>query len=360
MITELVLALALLQPDPASLARAEAYFADTDGQAMLVMHRGRIIHEKYRAGGSEGQRQMLASGSKSFVGLAAVAAVNDKLLSLDQPVSTWLTDWRNDARKNRITVRQLLALESGLESGNPGTGCGGPGATWNDALQAGTFAEPGSTFRYGPYPFLVAGAVIERVQSRSFADYLEQRILDPLGIEVEWRARCGDGKPQLAGGAAMTARHWATLGEFIRQGGVHQGKRLLPASLVQELFRPAAANPNYGLSWWLVGATLQAQPALGLEQARGGRRAGRLGARRAGRVGARGRGETRADATAGGVPEIPAWMPKDLVMAAGAGKQRLYVIPSKELVIVRLGPLTRGRQFDDAQFLGALFGAPAS
>jgi hypothetical protein len=49
-------------------------------------------------------------------------------------------------------------------------------------------------------------------------------------------------------------------------------------------------------------------------------------------------------------------MPTDLVMAAGMGKQRLYVIPSRELVVVRLGPIQRGRAFDDLTFLGALLG----
>lgn len=347
-----LLSLALLQPPPAALQRAEAYVARTDGQAMLVMHRGRTIHEAYMDGGGADRRQMLASGSKSFVGLATIAAVQDGLVQLDARVGQYLPEWQRDARKSRVTVRQLLSLESGIESGNPGTGCGGRGSTWNDAVQTGTFAEPGTTFRYGPFPFIAMGAALERVQGTSFESYLDQRVLKPLGVTVEWRAKCGDGKPQLAGGAAMTARDWGTLGEMIRRGGVHNGRRILDEQLVRELFRPSGSNPAYGLSWWLVGATVQAQPAAGLEAAGAGNRRGIL-RDRSGRLG-RGRRGQAADGASGTGTSMPSWMPLDLVMAAGAGKQRLYIIPSRELVVVRMGPITGGRQFTDLDFLSAL------
>jgi len=351
----ILLASLLLQaPDSAAIARAARHFEQTDGQAFIVMHNGRMVHEQYRAGGSRNSRQLLASGSKSLVGLAAVAAEADGLLQLSATAARYLPQWQNDARKSRITLRQLLSLESGLESGNPGTGCGGPGSGWQNALAAGTFAEPGTAFRYGPYPFLVVGQVIETVQQRSFAEYLESRVLVPIGVTVEWRLRCADGKPQLAGGAAMTARDWATLGEFIRLGGVHNGRRLLPDSAVHALFRPSSVNAAYGLSWWLAGATVQAQPALGLEGADGA--SPTRPRRRQGAGILRGRRQPPAPANGS---SLPAWMPPDVVMAAGAGKQRLYVIPSRGLVVVRMGPVRGGRQFTDLAFLGALFG-PAS
>jgi CubicO group peptidase (beta-lactamase class C family) len=222
-----------------------------------------------------------------------------------------------------VTVRQLLSLESGVNPGVPSTGCGGPRSTWPDAVAATSLAEPGTRFAYGPFPFVTMGAAIERVHaSESFAAYLDRRIFAPLGITVEWQLTCGDGKPQLAGGAATTARDWATFGEFIRLGGVHHGKRILPDSLIAQLFVPSHANPNYGMSWWLRGAADEDQPARG--------------------------------PTLGSTP-APAWLPTDLVMAAGAGKQRLYIIPSHELIIVRLGPVFGGFRFKDEAFLAPLF-----
>jgi CubicO group peptidase (beta-lactamase class C family) len=372
-----LLAVLLQVPDSAAFAKAVAYAAATDGQAVLVMHRGRVIHEAYVAGGSATKRSGLASGSKSFVGVAALAAVADGKLQLDRPVGDYLPSWRNDPAKRAITVRQLLSLESGLESGNPGTGCGGPGKRWDDAIAAGTFAAPGTAFRYGPYPFIVGGAVIEQVTGERFERYLERRILEPLGIQVTWALRCADGKPQLAGGASMTARDWATFGEFIRRDGEYNGRRILPPGAVRELYRPSGANPNYGMSWWLVGGTLQTNPAMGIQQAdgpsgvsggRGGGGGGVFGGRLGGRLGALRRARAGRPAERGRVgtqpaAERPTWLPADLFMAAGAGKQRLYVIPSLELVIVRMGPIFAGRAFTDVGFLEPLLntrvGAPS-
>lgn len=347
-------------PDSAALARATEYAARTGAQAVLVMHRGTIIHERFMAGGSATLRGPLASGSKSFVGIAAIAAVADRKLVLDRAVADYIPSWGTDPRKARITVRQLLSLESGLESGNPGTGCGGPGKGWTDAVNAGTYADPGTAFRYGPYPFIVGGAVIEQVTGKSFADYLQARILDPLGIRVDWAMKCADGKPQLAGGARMNARDWATLGEFLRNEGVHKGTRILPAELVRELSRPAQVNPSYGLSMWLASATTQRNPTMGIGAADGGSaRDSASGGRGLGRGGLlRRRLEQRRAAAGGaeraGTTTTPNWLPADLYMAAGMGKQRMYVIPSRELVVVRMGPITGGRAFTDLGFLEPL------
>lgn len=328
-------------PTNAQFRAAAAYAARTDGQAVLVMHRGAVVHEQYMNGGNASARVMLASGSKSFVGVATIAAVADGLFRLDDPVSRYLSEWKDDPRKSRVTIRQLLSLESGVSAGVAATGCGGPRSGWKDAIAAPSQAEPGSTFAYGPYPFITMGALIERVRAdETFDAYLARRIFAPLGVHVEWRARCSDGKPQLAGGAAMTARDWATFGEFIRRGGVHNGVRLLPDSLVKQLFIPSSVNSAYGLTWWLSGGTTAQAPGLGGEG-----RDGRLLRRRA---------ERRA--TVQNVPHASA-VPADLVMAAGAGKQRLYLIPSRELVIVRMGPLRGGRNFDDVEFLDALLGS---
>lgn len=312
-------------PDSAAFERAAEYARSTGAQAVLVMYRGKVVHERYFAAGDAARRQIIASGSKSFVGVATLAAVADGLFKLDDPVSRLLPEWQSDPRKARVTVRQLLSLEGGVAPGSAGTGCGGPRSTWQDAINAPAVADPGTRFAYGPFPFVTMGAAIERVRGgETFEAFLDRRILRPLGITVEWRMKCADGKPQLAGGAAITARDWAIFGDFIRRGGVHEGKRLLADTLVAQLFKPSKSNPAYGMSWWLRGAAEESEPARG--PMAGGRAA----------------------------PPLPVWVPKDLVMAAGAGKQRLYVVPSRELVIVRLGPVIGGFRFDDASFLGPL------
>lgn len=319
-------------PTMAAMEAAAAYAAGSRTTGVLVMHDGRIVFERYLNSGSSTRRQMLASASKSFVGVGALAAAADGLLRLDQPVAALLPEWKADARKTSVTFRQLLSLESGLDPGSAGTGCGGPRSGWNDAIAAPSRFPASTRFAYGPFPFIVAGAAMERAtRGETFDAYLARRILAPLGITLEWRARCADGKPQLAGGGAMTARDLATFGEFIRLGGVHAGKRILADTLIAALFRPSTVNPSYGMSWWLRAAAAEPNPALGPLR------------------GVRGRARGRAVAA-------PDWLPADLVMAAGAGKQRLYVVRSRGLVIVRQGPVAGGGDFDDVEFLGLLFG----
>ncbi len=122
--------------------------------------------------------------------------------------------------------------------------------------------------------------------------------------------------------------------------------------VVRELFRPSESNPTYGLWWWLLGRRASRSRRRGPSRTTSAREA-EYWATDAGERRARGAGAGARDRSA----RMPPWMPTDLVMAAGAGKQRLYVIPSRDLVIVRLGPLLAGRRFIDVEFLGALFGA---
>ncbi|MER3429068.1 MAG: serine hydrolase [Pyrinomonas sp.] len=310
-------------PSQSAMSAAADYSKAHNGQALIVMFDGKVVFERYDNGGAPNRLQMLASGSKSFVGVAAVAAVQDGLLRLDDPASESIAEWKTDPKKAKITYRQLLTLTSGLLPGERGSAIQAP--SWKEIIAKPMTGQPGEQFEYGHYQLNAFAYALERKLGReSFEAYLKRRILDPLGIEVEWRFRCADGHPQVGGGAFMTAMDWAKFGEFIRRGGQWNGKQIVRADLLAECFRGTPQNPAYGLTWWLkkevTTAHLRRIPILAREW-----------------------GEI-ANAN---------WLPGDLVAACGAGKQRLYVIPSLKLVIVRMGGLGRG--FSDAEFLSLLF-----
>jgi CubicO group peptidase (beta-lactamase class C family) len=123
------------------------------------------------------------------------------------------------------------------------------------------------------------------------------------------------GNPQLGGGAFMTARNWVLFGQLILQNGAWEGEQILPADALAECFIPTETNPGYGLTWWL------AYP----------------GASYATHLGESMTGITTA-----------------AHVAAGAFDQRLYVIPSLDMVVVRFG---RGhRLWSDREFFEALLG----
>jgi len=309
-------------PPQAAMKAAADYSKAHNGQTCLVMFDGKIVFERYDNGGAADKVQMLASGSKSFVGVAAVAAVQDQIIRLDDPVCEALTEWKDDPKKAKITYRQLLTMTSGLMPGERGRAIQAP--AWKEIAGKPLTGKPDEQFTYGAYHLNTFAYALERkLGKETFEEYLKRRILDPIGIKVEWRFRCEDGHPQVGGGAFMTARDWAKYGEFVRLGGAWDGKEVVDSKLLADCFRGTSQNPAYGLTWWLkkeVSAEHRKKiPILSWEW--------------------------------GDVANAD-WLPADLVAACGAGKQRLYVIPSLKLVIVRQGGLSRG--FSDLEFLSLL------
>jgi hypothetical protein len=108
-------------------------------------------------------------------------------------------------------------------------------------------------------------------------------------------------------GVAMSAEQWAKVGEFVRAGGKKDDRPLVDPGAFAALFEGSRVNPAYGLTWWLPHATPANDPVTASTDI------------------------TDPDAT----------LPKDMVVAAGAGDQRLYVIPSRGLTIVRQARLDR-------------------
>lgn len=284
---------------PADCAAAIAYSDAHRGVDVLVLKDGQPVCE-----GGDAAPHELWSGTKSFVGIIAAAAVQDKLLNLDERVDATLTEWRDDPVRRWTTIRQLLSMTDGQRSviGQP--------PTYADAVAVPASAPPGMQFNYGPTPMQVFGEVmrrklVSRGQPGDPVAYLKRRVLDPAGVTVtQWRAGA-DGHPLMPQGAVMTAQAWARFGEFVRVGGKVGGRSLVDPAAFRELFRGSPANPAYGLTWWLPRPTKASDPVTASSD----------------------------------LPANSATLPADLVYAAGAGDQRLYVIPSRGLTIVRQATL---------------------
>ena len=351
---------------------AADYSKDHSGRAVLVQIAGKIVFERYDNGWSAQRFHPLASGSKSFTGVAAMLAVQDGLLTLDELACDTLTEWKSDPLKSKITIRHLLTLSSGLDpadellGGRGGSRLLGPGRGTKNEVQArdpkdeptNLFAEalkvnmtgkPGEQFRYGPSHYYAFGELLQRKLAASTQpqktvfDYYQVRIFDPLGL----RFRVGkdkSGNPKLPGGVILTAREWATFGQFILQRGSwpdKEGKpqQLLKPELLELCFKPSKCNPAYGLTWWLL-----TDDDTAADAANG---AGVL----AERVKRRAQQQVTRAVTG------PDGKPLTVHMAAGKGKQRLFVIPQLNMVVVRFAEDTReGFSFSDQEFLTKLLG----
>ena len=297
---------------------------------MLVMQNGQTIFEHYANGGSANRRWPIFSGTKSFWGIAALAAVHGGLFKLDDPVSDTITDWKSDSRKSQITIRQLLSQTDGIDGASR---LQRPSIRDRNPMAIGlpSVAEPGSAFIYGPSHLQIFSELLRRkLRGRSVISYFEGHVSIPLGLYDLKYKKDARGNPLPATGFELTAREWARLGELVLGNGSYHGRQIVPANLLREAFIGSQANLAYGLTFWLN------------QQAPNGREADM---------------ERMID-----LPWQNAdWRgvcvckdaPADMVVALGSHYERLFVMPSLKGIIVRQGS---GENFSDAQFLRLVLG----
>jgi CubicO group peptidase (beta-lactamase class C family) len=291
--------------------QAADYSMSHGGDALLILEGGEIVLEQYDKNYSASKPHALTSGTKSFSGAMAIAAVQDGLLDLDEPVAKTITEWSKHPHRSKVTVRQLLSLTSGFSTGKLGQV-----PTYTQAIQAPLTALPGKAFQYSPVPLQIFGELMRRKLLPRKEDpltYLKRKIFDPIDLTVGNWKQDADGNPNLASGAVLTARDWARFGKLLERNGRWNGRKVLDRKLLQQCYEGSEINASYGLTFWL---NVPGLSPIGKPQ------------------------------------DLLAIAPKDTIMAAGADDQRLYVIPSKNLVIVRFG---RDNRFEDDAFLSLLF-----
>jgi CubicO group peptidase (beta-lactamase class C family) len=315
---------------PTDCARAAKYSESERGVSMLVMQNGHRIFEHYANGGRRDGRWPIFSGTKSFWGIAALCAVRNGLIKLDDPVADTITEWKNQPAKSQITIRQLLNQTDGVE---PASHLQSRSIRDRNsmALRLPVVADPGSAFAYGPSHLQVfSELLLRKLNGRSTISYIQEKVLSPLGLRNLEFKKDARGNPLPATGFELTAREWARLGQLVLGRGNYHGHQIVSAALLAQAFIGSDANPSYGLTFWLngqapTGREVDIENELDLPW-------------------------QRANWT--GVCVYKA-APPDMVVALGSGRQRLFIIPSLNAVIVRQGANAR---FSDAQFLRLILG----
>jgi len=294
------------------------------------MQNGRTIFERYANGGSANRRWPIFSGTKSFWGVAALAAAQEGLFKLDDPVSNTITEWKNDSRKSQITIRQLLSQTDGIEGASR---LQRPSIRDRNAMAIAlpSVAEPGSAFIYGPSHLQIFSELLRRkLGGRSVINYFEAHVANRLGLRDLKYKKDAHGNPLPATGFELTAREWARLGELVVGNGNYRRRQIVPSSALREAFVGSQINPAYGLTFWLN------------DQASTGREADM---------------ERLLDLQWENAHWSGACIckdaPPDMVVALGSHYQRLFIIPSLKAIIVRQGS---GGNFSDAQFLRLILG----
>ncbi len=315
---------AFAELNSAALRAAANYSLQHGGLSFLAVQTDHTLLEQYSGGANAEMALRIYSGTKAFWNLTALAAAEDGLLDLDERVANTIPQWRSDPRKSTVTIRQLLDFNCGLE---PKFALHELESGDRDeiALGAASVAEPGSAFIYGPAALQVYHRVLgEKIRGQSPTHFLERRLLHRLGLGPQRYVEDRAGNPLLASGFVFTARQWAKLGELVLRGGAP----VISKRLLDQCWRGSAANPMFSLGWWNNHAAPSGRE-IDIEQM----------------LARPWREEDWRDGC------LCRDAPADLVVCIGSGHQRLYVIPSLRLIVVRQGD---GGSFSDPTFLRLL------
>jgi CubicO group peptidase (beta-lactamase class C family) len=304
--------------EPQALAAAEAYAARTRSVSLLVYQGGAIRFEKYWPGYDRNTRTDPLSGHKTVLALLVGAAIADGYIkSVDEPVATYLPEWSHDARR-QIRIRDLLQMSSGLEVPRfPGwrslritLGSDLPGAV----MALNPERPPGTDFQYANANSQILGLVIQNATGKRYAAYLSERLWSRLGAPTAylWLDREG-GVPRTFCCLYTTARAWLDVGRLILDQGRIGADQIVPAAWIREMTTPARTNRNYGYQAWLGSPP--------------------------------GKERRYNDKTIKAFHSEP-YLADDIVYIDGSGGQRVYIVPSKDLIVVRMG--TGQTDWDDA------------
>ncbi len=284
-------------------------------QAVVVMHDGHIIAERYAPGIGPDTPLLGWSATKSVTSTLIGILVREGRLSVDQPapVPAWQTP--GDPRK-MITIDELLRMTSGIDLDERDTGLD----PWTQTLflerdmagfveQSGLESRPGTRWNYpGANATILSRILRDAVggNARDVVRFARRELFDPLGMRHVTLEFDATGTPVGAAYMFASARDWARFGMLYADDGVIGGHRILPNGWARYSASPTPGAPwGYGAGFW-----------TNIGTSRGASDRKRMG------------------------------MPGDSFFASGLLGQYVVVVPSKHLVVARFGETQNWPDFD--------------
>ncbi|MGE5242895.1 MAG: serine hydrolase domain-containing protein [Betaproteobacteria bacterium] len=290
-------------------AAVDEAFSDPEAltAAFLVVYKGRIVAERYMPGITKDTQLESWSMGKSLTATLFALLVKDGVYRLDEPAP--VDEWHKTPGDPRAKIRivDLLHMSSGLRfiagqdpDYTPAMGYPDHMLIYTGAIDAFRHSitrplqyPPNTDGRYRNSDPLTIGYLIRKAVTARGEEYLtypQRALFDRIGIRRQVLEVDPYGNFLMTGYDYGTARNWARIGMLYLQDGMWQGRRILPEGWAKFVSTPAPAwkQPVYGGLFWLNGA--------------------------------------------GAFP-----IPKTAYYAAGGGGQNVFIIPSRDMVVVRLG-----------------------
>lgn len=305
---------ALAEPNAGVTAALDWAFAQAthNTRAIVVVHKGKIAGERYAPGWTKDTPQISWSAGKSITAALVGIVVQRGQLTVDDVAP--IKEWRGkEDPRGAIRVRDLLRMSSGLDFAN--LGLSGPESFTRDnkhmriyfdglnvfehAVNQPQELAPNTQYRYRNSDPLTLGRIVkEKVQARgeNYLTFPQRALFDKIGARNFVLETDAWGNFIMTGFDYGSARDWARFGLLHLWDGKWNGEQILPPDWLEFISSPAPADKSqgYGGLWWLN---------------RGGQWKG---------------------------------VPADAIRASGHMGQYTMVVPSRDAVIVRLGPSPRG------------------
>ncbi len=300
-----------------ALTEARAYAQARNSSAFLVWRDGALEAEDYFGDFDASSEIVSKSLAKPITAILIGRAIaQGHIKSLDQPVADFITEWKGDSEREKIRIRHLLDMRAGFlrQSFAPDR---------DDVLNRAYLHprhdeviiheyplthEPGTRYEYSNATSEMVAPVLERATGMRYGDYLSQALLEPLGAAGGqiWVNRPG-GTAHSGCCVLLPARTYLKFGVLLMQDGMWNGERLLPEGYVAQMTSATTENPHYGLGVWVAGPYKER------------------------------RGFAHPSIPFGQVLHSQAYADKDLYLFDGNGNQVVYMIPSKNMVVLRTG-----------------------
>ena len=307
-----------------SIQSAIEYSQATRSHALLIYHKKALVLEHYFPGYSKQHLTSTASMHKSVLALLIGIAIDQGFIkSVDQPASDFLREWASDQR-NKITIRQMLQQSSGIDYPEFSFH---PLGEWNEmvvgdnvlkiTLNQAAEKQPGTEFAYNGINPQNLGLLLQRATGQRYSSYLSENLWQYIAEEDSYVILDSEinKMPRMFCCLDAIAKDWLRVGILILNKGILNEKRIVSESWVEQMTSSSQLNPNYGYLTW-----------LGMEHQE--------------------RRIYNIKSTATGFHSEP-YIDKDVIYFDGFGGQRVYIIPSQELVIVRTGAIKM--DWDDAK-----------
>lgn len=275
------------------LEELKSFLIDENTKSFMILVNGKIVVEEYYNGHSANDAWQWNSAGKTLVTATTGIAQQNGLIDINNKVSDYIgNEWTSTTtqQEDLITVKNLLSMTSGLDDE--------PQLVIKPNLTY--LADAGTRWAYGNV-FQRLMNIVEDASGIEFEIYFNNELRDKIGMEGLWN------NGLIYRIYNSNTRSMARFGLLASQNGNWNGAQIIDEDFfIESKTTSQIINPAYGYLWWLNGKNKYMLPSTQTEF----------------------------------VGELVPNAPEDMVAAMGKDEQRIYIIPSKDIVIIRMGEAT--------------------